>query len=277
MINNAHRIGNFTSSEIVALLSKNRKGDDFGQPALTYIMEKRLERLLQRSIDDEVTAKPLSWGKLLEGRVFDLLGIDYTLSSTETDVHPTIPYWAGSKDGTREILERAVIEIKCPHTLKSFCQLVMPLYCGLSGMDAINAIRHGFTHKGISYPAHKDGEKYYQQIVSNACINNLDFGELIVYMPYQSELPEIRKRADGEVNVYWIAYSADCELPYLVDGGYFRNINIIRFPVPKEDKELLTAAVQKAGELLIDNDAPILITGDNINGHSVLVAGKEGF
>lgn len=272
MINNELRIGNFTSSPIVALLSKNKKGDGFGQPALTYIMEKRLERMLGRSIDNETDARPLSWGKLLEKRVFELLGIDYTLSSTETDLHPNIPYWAGSKDGTHEGKERAIIEIKCPITLKSFCQLVLPLYCGLDGLEAMNAIRNGFAYKGIEYPAHKDGEKYYAQIVSNACINNLDYGELIVYMPYQSEIPAIRQMADGEANMYWLTYSEDSALPYLVDGGYFRNLNIIRFPIPKGDKIILTDTVIRAGKLLIDEDAPILISGEEINGTSVLIA-----
>lgn len=254
MINNVERVGNFTSSGISALLSTGKQAMGFGVGAITYIYEKRMERLLGRGIDTEVNAKPLSWGKHLEKRVFNLLGIDYTLSSTETDVHPEIPYWSGSKDGTRESEQRAVTDIKCPITLKSFCGLVMPLYCGLDGMDAMNAIRNGFTHEGVTYEKHKQAEDYYWQLVSNSCINNTEYAELIVYMPYLSELPDIRLSADGNPDLYWIGYAADCELPYLVDGGFFKNINVIRFKVPEEDKALLKEAVLKGGKLLLGEE-----------------------
>lgn len=253
MINNANRIGNFTSSEIVALTSTGKQALGFGVPAITYISIKRMERLLGRSIDDEKSARPLVWGKLLESRVFDLLGLDYTLSSQETDVHPEIEYWAGSKDGTHEITERAVMDIKCPITLKSFCQLVFPLYCGLTGFEAMDAIMNGFEHEGIKYEKHKDGEKYYWQLVSNACINGTDWAELIVYMPYLNELNEIREAAEGNPKNYSIWASQDDELPYLIPGGFFQNLNIIRFKIPNEDKILITEAVKKAGTLLFQN------------------------
>lgn len=269
---NIDRCGNFTSSEISALLSKGRQAEGFGADAITYISEKRMERLLGRSIKDEISARPLSWGKLLEGHVFDLLGLDYTYTSTETDVHPTIPYWSGSKDGTRERGSRAVIDIKCPMTLKSFCQLVMPLYCGLEGMEAMNAIRNGFTHDGLNYAKHKSGDKYYWQLVSNAIINGCDWAELIVYMPYQSELQAIKNRADGDADAYWIAYARENEIPYLNDGGYFKNLNVIRFEIPQSDKDLLTEAVLKAGKLLMGNT--ILITGDKVNDTNLLIVEK---
>ena len=128
MINNVQRVGNFTSSEIVALMSSDKSGKGFGAPALTYISETNMERLLGRSLTDEVSSRPMSWGTLLEERVFDLLGLNYTYSSKVTDVHPEISYWAGSKDGTNEEGEKAVIDIKCPITLKSFVGLVLPLY-----------------------------------------------------------------------------------------------------------------------------------------------------
>jgi hypothetical protein len=102
MINNIARRGNFTSSEIVALTTLSKDKKSFGAPALTYIEEKNFERKLCRSLDSESNARPLVWGKLLEGYWFDLLGLEYTLSSTETDVHPTIKCWSGSKDGMKK-------------------------------------------------------------------------------------------------------------------------------------------------------------------------------
>lgn len=237
------RYGNFTSSGIWALMAVAKNKVDFGEKALTYIKTKQKERRLGRSISGETNAKPTSWGSHLESRVFDLLGLEYTLTSTDTDIHPTIPYWSGSKDGTNENIEGGcIIDIKCPFTLNSFCDLVDPIYEGLTGMDAMNEVRE----------RHTDGEKYYWQLVSNAIINNCKFGELIVYVPYASELLEIGESSKGNPAMRWLEYSAD-EVPYLIDGGYYQNINKIRFEIPQADKDLLTEKVLKAGKLLIQN------------------------
>lgn len=245
MINNQPRIGAFTSSEIVALLSKDKSGKGFGKPALTYIQECNMERRLGRSLTDEVNAHPLIWGKLIEGRVFDFLGLEYTLTSTDTITHPTIPFWAGSPDGGK-YQPKTVIDIKCPITLKSFCQLVD---AGLAG--GIEQIRED----------HKDGDKYYWQLVSNAILTGSDRAELIVYMPYQSELADIRHLAAGVDAAlmgkhYWIAMAMDDELPFLLDGGYYKNLNVFGFDVPEADKKLLTDCVLRAGEMLIDPSKP---------------------
>lgn len=243
MINNTPRIGNFTSSEIGNLMKKDRSGKGFGAPALGYIEECNMERRLGRSISDEVNARPLLWGKLLEGRAFDMLGLEYTLTSKDTIIHPTIPYWAGSPDGGKDE-PKTVTDIKCPITLKSFCQLVDNYREG--GMDAVRA-------------EHKDGDKYYWQIVSNAILTGSDHGELIVYMPYRSELAEIRMMVQllpGDVigKYYWVASAMDDELPYLLDGGFYKNVNILSFPIPEADKKALMDAVLRAGELLINPD-----------------------
>jgi len=245
MINNQPRIGAFTSSEIVALTTKDKSGKGFGKPALTYIEECNMERRLGRSLTDEVNARPLTWGKLIEGRVFDLLGLEYTLTSTDTIVHPTIPYWAGSPDGGK-YQPKTVIDIKCPITLKSFCQLVD---AGAKG--GIEQIRED----------HKDGDKYYWQLVCNAILTGSDRAELIVYMPYRSELADIRHLA-ASVDAtqmgkhYWIAMAMDDELPFLLDGGYYKNLNVFGFDIPEADKRFLTECVLRAGEMLIDPTKP---------------------
>lgn len=257
MINNTARNGNFTSSEIVALTSRSKDGKSFGAPAITYIEETNFERKLGRSLTDEVTAKPTTWGSLLETRVFDLLGLEYILSSTETDVHPTIKYWAGSKDGIKHDEGKTVTDMKCPFTLKSFCQLVEPLYHGLNGMDAMNALRNGFVDaSGKEHAKHKDGEKFFWQLVSNGTINNTQFAELIVYMPYKSEIDDIRMMAHNVPSEdagkhYFIAMANEDDLPYILDGGFYRNLNIIRFEIPVGDKLKLAGLVQEAGEMLI--------------------------
>jgi hypothetical protein len=249
MIHNNHiRNGNFNSSEIVALMSQptaslKKEGEIFGKAAYTFIEECNYERKLGRSISEESNARPLVWGKHLEGKVFDLLPMDYKLSSQETDVHPTINYWVGSKDGLKFGENKTVIDIKCPFTLKSFCQLVQPLYDGLTGIEAINKIRD----------THKDGEKYYWQLVSNAIINDCTHAELIVYMPYLSELDEIKSSAEGVPELYFLSMASINELPYLIDNGFYKNINIVNFEVPQEDKDLLTERVLKAGKFLLNN------------------------
>lgn len=245
MSKNLARIGNFTSSEIVALTSTGKQAEGFGAPAITYINETNMERRLGRSLTDEISARPLVWGKLLEPRAFDMLGLEYIISSTETDIHPTIPYWAGSKDGIKYDQGQTIIDHKCPMTLKSFCQLVDPLYDGLTGMAAMDAVRNN----------HKEGDKFYWQLVSNACITGSKFAELIVYMPYESELTEIQVMAQQVPTEdlhkhYWIAMANEGELPFINDGGYYKNLNIIRFEVPQCDKDLLTSLVLKAGKLL---------------------------
>ncbi len=254
MIRTIERIGNFTSSGIVALMSTGKQQLGFGVGAITYITETNIERLLGRGIDNETNSKPTSWGNLLEPRVFDNLPTDYTYTSKVSAVHPEIDYWAGSADGIRENIDkalRAVFDIKCPFTLKSYVQLVLPMFLGMDGFEAMDAIRNGFEHEGINYPAHKDGDKYYWQLLSNACIHGLDYAELIVYMPYQSELLEIKKMADGNLSVYWMNFAEDESIPYLIDGGNFLNKYIIRFKIPAIDKQLLTDNVLKGGKLLI--------------------------
>lgn len=237
ILSNPARIGSFTSSEIYNLLKKDRSGKGFGVPALTYIEERNMARRLGRSLTTETNSRPTTWGKCLEPFAFQKLGFDYELVSDVTIQHPDIPYWCGSPD---LIGANLVGDEKCPMTLKSFCQLVDPIYNGLSGDEAIQIIRE----------KHPDGEKYYQQLVSNSILTNSTFAELIVYVPFRSDLDEIRLSAADRKEYRWIEYADDYELPWLVDGGYYQDVNIIHFEVPQSDKELLTNAVIEAGKLL---------------------------
>lgn len=241
---NTSRIGNITSSEIVELTTNGKEKGSFGKPFYTYVDECNMERKLGRSITNEVDARPLTWGKLCEKKVFELLPLEYRLCSHDTIEHRTIKYWAGSPDATKQ---NVVSDVKSPQKLKSFCTLVEPLYMTtpLTGMAAINWVRKN----------HKDGEKYYWQLVSNSILTNSEIAELIIYAPYKSELPSIRQLATDE-NDYayqWIARAKDGELPYLIDGWYYKNLNIISFEVPQADKDFLTDRVLAAGKLLIEN------------------------
>ncbi len=237
MNQNRMRWGNFSSSEIGNLMKVAKDGVSFGKPALEYVAECNYERNLGRSIETDTNAKNFSWGHLIERRCFNLLGLDYKLSSTETDVHPQIPYWVGSKDGNKFDEGKTVIEIKSPITLKSFCQFMEK--------PDIESIRKN----------HPSGEMYFWQTISNAILTESKYAELIVYVPYLEELPAIRELAaeyDGDKNkVAWIHFAADNDLPWIPSGGVYKNLNKIRWEVKQSDKDALTEKVIEAGKLLV--------------------------
>lgn len=270
------RDGNFTSSEIINLLSttsrpmtedelklhlaenpksKKKNIDAWpGKAAVTYLNQCNMERRLGRSLDSELDAKPTNWGKFLEPLLFQLLDGDYTYNSSDTLVHPECDFWLGTPDGFKITENKTVVDAKCPFTLESFCNLVSPLYEDYQGMDAMRALIDGYTGKnGLFHPPHKDAEKYYWQIVSNACIDDCTHGELIVYCPYESELSVIQSVAvnSGNPSAYFIANGSTKTLPYIKDDGFFRNINIISFEIPESDKKLLTETVKNASKYLI--------------------------
>lgn len=249
MIHNKNRIGNFTSSNISALMSDGKKTGDYGKPFYTYIQEKNMERRLGRALNDITSARPLIWGKFLEARAFDMLGMEYRLVSQDTIQHSEYDFWGGSPDGLKILPEKTVIDIKCPMTLKSFCKFVDCITLNpdgtMNGTLTINKIR----------VMHDDGEKYYWQLVSNAILSGCNFAELIIYLPYKSELQSIRdycEETDLAPNkVAWIAFAEDDDLPYLLDGGFYKNIYTFNFEVPENDKRLLTERVITAGKHLV--------------------------
>lgn len=276
--NNKERNGNFTSSEIVALLSmgtremteleisehkkKNPKSRKTtieswpGAAALTYIRECNFERKLGRSITADIDARPTSWGSLCESFVFDnKLGHEYILCSNVTMSHPHIKWWKGSPDALKKEPKKIVSDVKCPQTLKSFTTLIEPSFHGLIGKEWIDALRFGFKgNDGLDYPKHPDGEKYYWQLVSNAIISESTHAELIVYCPFEEDLDAIRLLAQekGDGQFMWISFASNDQLPFILKSGLYNDINIIEFEVPKEDTELLTLRVNQGGRMLID-------------------------
>lgn len=252
---NPLRCGSFTSSEIFKLLAKGKEKGSMGAPCLTLIEECNMERRLNRSISNETDAKPLSWGKVCEKYVFSKMDTSYKLASSEVVQHPKIKYWVGSPEGNKFDEGKTVYDIKCPMTLKSFCRLVLPIYEGLTGKAAIDAVRMDYVDKsGFTHDKHKDGEKYYQQIVSNAILTDSKWGELKVFAPFKSEIEAIKEVArnwDGDQNPFaWIHFAQEDGLPWIPDNGFYENINTIRFEIPQEDKDNLTAAVVRAGGML---------------------------
>jgi hypothetical protein len=206
----------------------------FGKPALTYIKEKQYERKLKRSISTDVETRPMLWGKFLEPRVHNLLGMEYEHVNDLSLTHSKYKFWVGSPDFL-DRKNKVVSDSKCPQP-KAFCELIENCSKGVEVFKS-------------------EHEDYYWQLVSNALITGSEFIELIVYMPYESELPEIRLEAENfdSVDQYkyrFIAESSKHQLAYLPDDSEYQNLNIFRFPLDKNDAFLLENKVIEASILL---------------------------
>ena len=235
ILENTNRNGNFTSSNIWKLMEVSKDGKSFGKPALTYIQEKAWERKLKRSIETGGDSKETIWGKFLEPFVHDLLTIDYIHSNDETLTHPEIPFWKGSPD-FKNLKYSVVSDSKCPQP-KAFCKLV----------DSCN--------KGLSY-FRDEFPEYYWQLVSNACITESKYIEIIIYMPYEKDLNEIRDAADNYDGLDQYKYRFISELPSynlacLPNDSEYKDLNIFRWDVFDGDRDKLKENVLKANELLL--------------------------
>jgi hypothetical protein len=233
------RIGRATSSEIFKLTKRSTDKVSFGEKALTYIEEINLERKMGVSLEQEKYSRPMAWGNFLERRVHNLLPMGYRLVGHITLQHPSIDWWAGSPDELND-RESVAADIKC-YERKKFGQYVENLKKAKETGDVSILKKHH--------------DQEYWQLISNAILMGMDNIEAIVYMPYESELEEIRKMAENydkpDQWKYKFIYEAPKEeLAYLKDGGYYKNLNIFRFPVPAEDVKFLTDSVKRAGNLL---------------------------
>jgi hypothetical protein len=215
-------------------MSMNKTKDGFGAPGLTYIKEKQMEQRLGRSIQNEIDGKQVWWGKLNEKRAYNIIikdNLEYDLETKNRFVHPSIERWTGMPDTLRKDV---VGDIKCPFSLKSYCTAV-------DSFGDVEAFK-------------KSKPDWYWQLVSNAILCDKARAEIIVYVPYLSELAEIREDCemfDGNQNkVARFAFAEDDDLPYLIEGGHYKNVEIFEFEVPQEDKDLLTNRVKLAVQYL---------------------------
>lgn len=227
IIGNIERVGNFSSSEIFRLVNSAKTFS-------SYVSEKNMERRLGRSLSIEKSTRPMIWGHFLELYVHEnKLSTAYELLSDTTMVHPEFSYWVGTPDNVNRSAS-VVGDTKCFEP-KAFCEYV----------DCIS--QNDVELFKAEYP------KEYWQLVSNACILNMKYIEPIAYMPYLSELPDIRLAAANteEWKYKFIAESENTELAWLPDNSSYKDLNIIRFEVPQADKDLLTETVIKAGKQLI--------------------------
>ena len=206
------RTGSFTSSETWKLTTFDKSGKNIGKPALNYIDEKAIEKVLGRSLTQQSNGRETSWGTFVEMIAFNKLPFKYRLTSRVRYSHPTIENWTGMPD---TLHDNCVGDIKCPFTIKSYMNLYL-----------INSISD-FKERA---------EEYYWQLVSNSILTNSTHAELIIYCPYKSELDEIRAEVenfDGDQNqIAFINWATDEQLPYLLDNGVIKNMKIFKFEVP---------------------------------------------
>lgn len=263
------RTGMITSSEIVALTSNGRRDmtaeeqkayklanpsgtrntiDGPGVPFYTYVEECIIERFYKHSLENDVEVKAMAWGKLCEPIVHNLLPNEYILHSEDTEIHPIYPEWRGTPDGTKLSSDNSVdtvTDIKCPLSRKGHYNLIRRLYDFVDGIMAIK--KANIDGNEIIQQIRKDskeGEKYYWQLVSNACILGAKYAELIVFMPYYEELEDIQLYNSQLAEPYWlVARAKDGELPYIDRETGIENVNIIRFEVPVCDKDYLESRV----------------------------------
>lgn len=261
IIENKNRIGNFTSSKIGVLTAKGKGQNGFSATALTYIKEVNLERKLGRSIKTDAYSKEMAWGTFLQDYVFhNHLEFGWQLCPDVTDVHPTIDYWAGSKDLYMPSVK--IGEIKC-YQPKNFAEYADALLTGDT-----EVIKDSHPNE-------------YWQGVSNAIINGVSKAELVLFMPYKKELNAIRELAEAydgadQWKYRFISESEDYSLAHLPNNGYYKNLVRFEFEVPQEDIDLLTEKVELAGSMLIDRIvyeqeeeivAPIIYPTDNTSGY----------
>lgn len=229
------RIGLFTSSQIWRLFTLSTDKKSFGKPALSYAKEKKREKRLGIEMNIDSTSHSTSWGRAAEGYLYDThIEAEYSLRSNKTTVHES-----GLFCGTEDLLSSNCIgEIKCPSTRTSFCDLV----------DIIEtADIENFK---------KECPEYYWQCVSNSELKKTEYAELIVFMPYESEIPafieyiELIDDFQLQKDIQWVLHEDISRIPHLKDEGEYKNLNRFKFKVPQEDKDLLIEKVKLASFLL---------------------------
>lgn len=239
MIENKDRIGNFTSSQIFNLCAVNKDGS-YSSAYYTYIGKKIRERKMKRSLDMGKYGSAMAWGKFLEKRVNDNLPLDYQMLHKSTKIHPKFDYVAGSVDFL--VPKVKVSELKCyePDKFSSYVSCLMT--------GDLDQIKREFAQE-------------YWQMVNNSQIHKTPKMEAIVYMPYESEMDEIRELAEDPEylsaigmmpwETRFIVEKPNSQLAVLPDDSYFKNLNRFEFDVPINDVIFLNKNIISAGKLLL--------------------------
>lgn len=236
-MNNTNRQARFTSSQVYRLIKEGSGGNIFSAPGLSYIEEKRIEKRMGRCLDTGGYSQAAAWGLFMEMVLFKKLGLEYTISSQDTTLHPDPMFskiWAGSCD--LKVPEQKIAEIKC-YQPKRFAQYTDALVKG-----------------DIQFLKDKHPEEYWQ-MVSNACIEQVPKAEGITFMPFESDMKDIRELAQNYEGAdawkYRFIYEKENkELAVLPNEGFYNSLNTFEFEVPKDDMEFLEIRILEASFIL---------------------------
>lgn len=239
MIENKDRIGNFTSSQIFNLCAVNQNGT-YSSAYYTYIGKKIRERKMKRSLDMGKYGTAMAWGKFLEKRVNDNLPLNYQMLHKSTKIHPKFDFVAGSVDFL--VPKVKVSELKCYEP------------------DKFSAYVSALMTYDTEY-VKKEFPQEYWQMLNNSQIHKTPKMEAIVYMPYESEMEDIRQLAEDPEylsaigmmpwETRFIAEKPNSQLAVLPDDSAFKNLNIFEFDVPINDVIFLNKNIISAGKLLL--------------------------
>lgn len=249
------RVGNFSSSNIYKLCSKGRGSasvENVGASFYTYVKEKKREKKLKRSINSKAFTRPIIIGIVFELYVFNRkLNTDFeNLNDKKRSVHTELDNWTGLADTFRR-KDLVVGDIKCPSSLIKFC-------------DLIENTEEGLESFKINHP------DFYWQLVSNGILTGVDNAELLFYIPYLSEMKDIKEfvsniteeQLPNDLDIFqieWITHEINAylefgknpiQIPYLPNDCEYKDFNTFAFEIPKEDKEFLTERVRMATKLL---------------------------
>lgn len=239
---NTNRPGNVSSSNIHKLIKPGTGKNPFSTTGMTYLQELNIERKMGVSLKQEVYSRPMAWGHVMEAWIFQddkYFDTSYESVGNITLNHPTIKHWVGSPD-YKSMAKSIVAECK-GYERKKFS-----LYA-----DAI-ATKDSEVLKN-------DCPDEYWQGVSNAIILGVKHFQPVLFMPYLTQLVALKDFVENfdtsdPFKYKWIAdiiYSENyAQLPYLPDGGFYKNFNSCIIEIPQEDKDYLTSRVELAGTLL---------------------------
>jgi len=241
MNNDKNRVAHFTSSKIAPLTLNGKGKYGFGAGAITYIEERAMELELGRGIDLPINTWEVSWGKVWEVYVHWQLGSEYKICIDQSKEHPIHYFWSGAKDFK---ITDGIAELKC-YQLRKFYK-----YAKCLQKQSIELLKENFKDE-------------YWQIVSNACIDNVKFGEAIAFMPTEEMLLEMKQMIeetdyiekqvkDDPFKYKFIVDRPLWDLPFIPEHSKFPSMVKFRFEVPQEDKDFLTERVIKANELLTE-------------------------
>jgi|GEM_PF-6035645 len=245
------RAGKISSSECYRMYESKAVQD-------TYIEELRMFNLFKQT-DVEKDVFNFKWGHLLENFLHEktdhLAGyVNQNTEENATIFSNTNEYHCGTPDQyTLENESIVVSETKCPVTLKGLYNLIFPFYASgsysfVDGDTAIVMIKN----------KSKEGKKYFNQVISNAVLLEdelgleCNYGELVVFMPYKKDIPEITAFAEEffTTEYYPILFGTSSTLPCIhplekehkdffdLDDEYSVNdFHKIRFSITKEMKD----------------------------------------